>query len=270
MTRWILSSIALHAALVIFVFFSALLSRPEKEEDIFVVDLSAGMEASDPAPEETPAEPEPEPTEAEEVTKAPTKEPTKKETQKPVPTKKETPPPKPTRKKVVDTSPRKLPDKLRPTPPPEPRRPDPRERLREVADEIDELVNKPVPDPPKPVPTRRTVQRTTQNTNTSRLDVSTSGGRRNSNYYLAMLQNQLYKNWDHKARQGSPRKGEVTIVVRKDGTIDINRCEWNRRSGEAGFDDSVWEALKKVDLPNIPDQLSKAEITVTVTFRDEV
>jgi outer membrane biosynthesis protein TonB len=270
MTRWILSSIALHAALVIFVCISALLSRPEKDEDIFVVDLSAGMEASQPEPEQTPGEPEPEPTEEKEVTKVPTEAPTKKETPKPVPTKKETPKTKPTKKKTpipIRTLPPQLRAKATPPPNPEPRRVDRQEKLEKIKKEIKEKVNEPVNADPEPVPTRRTVRKPTNNT----LDVSTTGGRRNSNYYLAMLQNQLYQNWEHKTPQGGTlRKGEVNIVVLKDGTIDVNRCEWNRRSGDSSFDDSVWETLKKIDLPDIPTELRVAEIKVTVTFRDEV
>lgn len=257
----------------------ALITPREKEEEIFVVDLAAGFQ-----PESEPAAtaPPPEPT-APPVTKAAT--PKKEETKPPVT--KETPKPKPTEppkpkpeltKKVVDTSPRKLPDKLRPKAPPPPPPPDHSDlvkKLEEAKAEVEDLAKPiPTPAPVKTPPPARTVPPSTNNSASNpALELNPMGmGRQSSNFYFVLMQRQLYKNWELKERQpGEPvRKADITVVVLKDGRIDIARCQWNKKSGKTAFDDSVWKAVEKTELPKFPAEFTMSEIQVAVTFRDEV
>jgi TonB family protein len=253
MARWIVTSFALHVAMMAFLYVTAVRWRAKviRNPNPLAVELA-------PAPEEEPAPPEPTvatpaPTKA---TPKPTDPPA---TKKPTPKKKETPKKEPTKKptvkpvKTLNTS--KLLD-----------------ILSQKKDRRESVASEPPPPPPPPPPRPTPPQTREKHGSGRQMSLQAKGlDQFRDNYYFTLMSNVFYENWSVPGRPAEDpiRTAVVNVVVLESGTIQVSSCRWVRRSGKPAFDDSVWDCIKNTELPPLPKEFRKSSIEVAVTFQDE-
>lgn len=248
MSRWIVTSFALHLAMMGFLYVTAVRWKPR-------LDLQSRLSVElAPAPQE-----EAEPTVA---TPAPT-------VAKPKPTA----PPTVKKTPKKDPTPKKRTVKKAPKPVKTIDRTALLERLSKSRQKFQEVVSEAPPEPPpvRPVPLPRPTPR--QIRTRQGPGVQAKGLEQfKDNYYFALMSNLFYENWQvpKRSSQEAIRSSVLTVVVLQSGKIDLDSCRWVRKSGTPGFDNSVWNCIAGTQLPPLPVEFRKSKIEVTVTFQDEV
>lgn len=263
MTRWIVTSFALHVAMVGFLYVASLHRRIPEPLPLRVKLLGAPEEPAteppgDPAPTVAPAAPTPPPTVAK-----------PKPTEPPPPKKPATPKPKPTTKRTAKP------------PPPQVKQEEKIDR-RKLLDRVvksrqrtEDLLSSPIPEPVvRPVVPPRPSTSKAQSTasTTGKLGFEAKGLEQyKDNYYFTMMGHILYQNWYVPKRPSGDRMRTaiISVLVLQNGDIVLNRCQWVAKSGKAEFDQSIWECIQRTDLPQLPAEFRKSEIEVTVIFQDE-
>ncbi len=263
MNRWIIVSVAIHAVVGIFMLAFAGeptprrldLSPPEiqamLEPDTGAEDAEpdaddeSSEEELEPAPTPPPPDlPEPKPTQKlvipAETPKPPVVKPTAKPTARPAARPTARPAARPTAKPKQDDAREKL-----------------LQRIRERRKEFNTRTSK----------AERTLNTTTSGTarTGSRVDPGTL--KRYQDTYLAKVDRALRRNWTIPARQGTElRSALITITIEQTGRI--SNAAWKRRSGDATFDNSILEAIRRAEPEPIPKDLGKTRLAVTVEFKD--
>jgi TonB family protein len=279
MDRWLIVSVVIHVFVGIFVF--AFAGEPPKRVDLSAPMLQAllepetGSDAEESSTDEQPPE-EPEDAEDSEDPAEPEPTPPPPDVPAPQPTEKvvipvETPKPivvkptaRPTAKPTAKPKPKSTP---KPTAKPAPRptvKPTPDDRaeklLKKIQDRRNEFTS-------RTSRAERTVgsPATGSSRTGSRLDPGTI--QRYQDTYLAKVDRALRRNWTIPARQGTAlRTALITITIEETGAI--SNVQWDRRSGDPTFDNSIMEAIRKAEPEAIPEDLGKTRLTVTVEFKD--
>jgi TonB family protein len=240
-----------------------------------LLEPETGSEAEESSTDEEPSE-EPEDVEDSEDPAEPEPTPPPPDVPAPQPTEKvvipvETPKPivlKPTAKPTAKPKPRSTP---KPTARPAPRataKPTPDDRaeklLKKVQGRRSEFISR-TSRAERTVGTRTTGSSITGSRLGAGLDPGTV--QRYQDTYLAKVDRALRRNWTIPARQGTAlRTALITITIEQTGAI--SNVEWDERSGDPTFDNSIMEAIRRAELEAIPEDLGKTRLSVTVEFKD--
>jgi len=266
MDRWLIVSVVIHVVVGVFVF--AFAGEPPKRVDLSAPMLQALLEpeaaseaeesSTDEQPSEDPAEPEPTPPPPD----VPAPQPTEKviipvETPKPIVL-------KPTARPTAKPAPKSTPKATA--------KPAPKATAKPTPDDRAEKLLKKIQDRRKEFTSRTSrAERAVGSPATgasrtgSRLDPGTV--QRYQDTYLAKVDRTLRRNWTIPARQGAAlRSAFITITIEQTGAI--SNVQWERRSGDPTFDNSILEAIRRAEPEPIPEDLGKTRLNVTVEFKD--